>query len=116
MPHCTKQLTNNLLFANWSPELYKCILLCNSVSDIISLTPSWNLKSFATYILKIQPYISEVPVINSFENKEAFSSTSFHYFLKTNLVKVPDRFWDDRLEPKYAEDDLEFINASMKNS
>ena len=41
LPHCPKQLTNNLLWANWSPDsLNKVVVLANSFAGINERSPS----------------------------------------------------------------------------
>ncbi len=41
LPHCARQLTNNLLWSNWSPVgLEHLLIVCNSFSAIVERTPS----------------------------------------------------------------------------
>ncbi|XP_058804155.1 SRR1-like protein isoform X2 [Phymastichus coffea] len=54
MPHCSKQLTNNFLYANWSPLIHNCILLGNSWSEIECHTTDALLKQTAYHIYKLK--------------------------------------------------------------
>ncbi len=41
LPHCPRQLANNVLWANWSTkDLGRVLMLCNSFSAVVERTPS----------------------------------------------------------------------------
>ncbi|XP_057665906.1 SRR1-like protein [Diorhabda carinulata] len=99
LPHCPKQLTNNLLWANWGLNLANCIIISNSFTNIIESNSSAHLVLNAYYISKIQPYVLELAIINSFKYYEIFNDTAIHVFPKLNYV-CPD-LWKDNPEPVY---------------
>lgn len=109
LPHCPKQLSNNLLWANWGLNLGHCILIANSFSSIIEQSSSKSLKTNAEYISKICPYTLELPVINSFKYFEIFNDTAVHFFPKLNMI--PQDLWDNCVEPVYLED-VEFVTKN----
>lgn len=109
LPHCPKQLSNNLLWANWGLNLSHCIIIANSFNTIIEQSTSSVLKNSAEYVSKICPYTLELPVINSFKYFEIFNDTAVHFFPKINMI--PQDLWDQCAEPMYLED-VEFITNS----
>lgn len=109
LPHCPKQLSNNLLWANWGLNLSCCILIANSFNRIIEQLSSRILQTSAEYICKICPYTLELPVINSFKYFEIFNDTAVHFFPKLNMI--PQDLWDQCTEPIYLED-VEFVTRS----
>lgn len=106
LPHCPKQLSNNLLWANWGLTLSHCIIISNSFNSIIENSSSKILKANAEYISRICPYTLELPVINSFKYFEIFNDTAVHFFPKLNML--PQDLWDQFTEPVYLED-IEFV-------
>lgn len=109
LPHCPKQLSNNLLWSNWGLKLSKCIIIANSFTSIIENTPSRVLRKFAQYISKISPYMIELAVINSFKFYEVFNDTAIHIFPPKDIVLISEEFWEYNKEPQYSDDDIEFI-------
>jgi SRR1 len=68
LPHCPKQITNNLLYTNWNPEnIQNVFLICNSFKAIIDTTPERFLRPSAHYILEINPFVTEVEIVNDFK-------------------------------------------------
>lgn len=112
MPHCSRQLTNNFLYANWGDGLSNCILLANSFSGIVNSCLHRDVLNTAAYILRIQPYVTEIQLGNSFSHEEVFNDISIHIFTKQDLLKVPADFWNSREEPEYLVDDVEFVTAT----
>ncbi|XP_070153630.1 SRR1-like protein [Polyergus mexicanus] len=112
MPHCSRQLTNNFLYANWGVGLSNCVLLANSFSGIVDNCLSRDALNMAGYILRIRPYVTEIQLENSFAHEEAFNDLSIHIFIKQDLLKTPADFWNSREEPQYLTDDVEFIAAA----
>ncbi|EFN69759.1 SRR1-like protein [Camponotus floridanus] len=109
MPHCSRQLTNNFLYANWGEGLSNCILLANSFSGIVDSCLHRDALNMAGYILRIRPYVTEIQLENSFEYEEVFNDLSIHIFTKQDLLKTPADFWNSREEPQYLKKDVEFI-------
>lgn len=111
MPHCSKQLTNNFLYANWGNGLSNCILFTNSFSGIIDSCLHRNILNSADYILRIQPYATEIQIEN-FAFEEVFNDLNIHIFAKQDLLKVPADFWNFREKPRYLIDEIEFITIT----
>ena len=109
LPHCPKQLTNNLLWANWGPQLKHCILFSNSFAKIIETEPDRVLNNTAGYILHVSPYTTELPLTNLSEYKNIFYASSIHIFPQSKLDSVSETFWNIHEEPKYNIEDREFI-------
>lgn len=109
LPHCPKQLTNNFLWTNWGPELQNCIIFSNSFSNIIESQPKRFLTESAGYILNIFPYTEELEIDNCFRYKDIFNDTAIHIFPQEKLSCAPESFWNLCEEPKYSEDNTEFI-------
>ncbi|XP_011350015.1 SRR1-like protein isoform X2 [Ooceraea biroi] len=112
MPHCSRQLTNNFLYANWGSGLSNCILLTNSFSKIVDSCLHRDIANTAGYILRIQPYVTEIQLENSFVYEEVFNDLNVHIFTKEDLLKAPSDFWNFREEPRYLTDEVEFVAAA----
>lgn len=111
LPHCPKQLCNNLLWSNWGIQLSSCMFICNSFSKILEHTPKRLLNKSAEYILKISPYVVEFAVINNFKLYDIFNDTAIHIFPSHNINIISEDFWKHKYEPCYSDDDIEFITA-----
>lgn len=111
MPHCSRQLMNNFLYANWGDGLCNCILLANSFAGIIDNCLHRDILNTASYILRIRPYVTEIRLDNTFVYEEVFSDLNIHIFTRENLLNVPSDFWNSREEPRYLKQELEFITA-----
>jgi hypothetical protein len=110
LPHCPKQITNNLLFSNWTPDqLSKVFLICNSFKTIIETTPERILRPNAHFILEISPFAEEKKIENNFRFTDIFNDFAIINFPSEKLEKAAKSFWSDRLEPKYSEEDLELV-------
>ncbi|CRK90872.1 CLUMA_CG004562, isoform A [Clunio marinus] len=116
LPHCPKQLTNNLLFSNWDPKyLANIFLISNSFQRIITKTPERFLRPSANFILEVNPFVSEVEIENSFELNTCFNDTSIHSFTPTKLDTASANLWINPSQPTYIEEDLEIVlNGSKK--
>jgi len=110
LPHCPKQITNNLLFTNWNPEnIQNLTLICNSFTSIVQSAPERFLRPNAHFILEIQPFVSELEVENNFRFTDIFNDFSIHSFASEKLKNLPTTYWSDPPDPKYSEEDLELI-------
>lgn len=110
LPHCPKQITNNLLFANWTPEQIKNVfLICNSFKTIIETTPERFLRPNAHFILEISPFASETGIENNFRFTDIFNDFSVISFPVSKLELIPSSLWLDHPLPVYTEEDLELI-------
>jgi hypothetical protein len=130
LPHCPKQLTNNILWANWQPETLGSIdpisvdkpcvhglyILGNSFERITSSLPDRILKESAEYILLASKYVFETKVDNCFKFSDIFNDTSLHSFSIDKLPPSSDPIWQFAITkgpPIYEQEDKEFI---QKNS
>lgn len=109
LPHCPKQLTNNILWKNWGLYLKNIILIGNSFDSLISSTPERILKSNAEFILKINPFVKELHLENNFKYSDIFNDTSIHLFEKDKIESLEIEFWENISEPTYNKEDTEFI-------
>lgn len=109
LPHCPKQLTNNILWKNWGLQLQNIILIGNSFDSLISSTPERILKSNAEFLLKINPFVRELHLENNFKYSDIFNDTSIHLFLKDKIENLEIDFWENISEPNYKKEDTEFI-------
>lgn len=105
LPHCPKQLTNNLLFSNWKPCLLENILvISNSMENISGSLRNSHVK----FISAVVDYniLKEVKLKNNFKFSDIFNDLSIHTF------EVPEHIDQDiwmMPRPVYDEDDVEFI-------
>lgn len=109
LPHCPKQLTNNILWKNWGLQLQNIILIGNSFDSLICSTPERILKSNAEFILKINPFVRELFLENNFKFSDIFNDTSIHLFEKDKIENIEIDFWENISEPIYKKEDTEFI-------
>ncbi|XP_015179375.1 PREDICTED: SRR1-like protein isoform X1 [Polistes dominula] len=116
MPHCPRQLINNFLYSNWSENLSNCVLVTNSFSDIVEQSLKWHLMTFAKYILRIYPYMTEIKLENDFEFVEVFYATSIHIFSEEKLKQISADFWLDKETPQYPSKYIEFTPADKTNT
>nr|CAG4652238.1 EOG090X0FII [Triops cancriformis] len=105
LPHCPKQLTNNLLYSNWSPQaLSNSILLANSFSHIVDSTLNRILQEEAPHVLRISPYVEETPLpVEVFHLDDVFNHLSVHSFPLAKLTALSEEFWLDSPEPVYPD-------------
>lgn len=109
LPHCPKQLTNNLLWKNWNPQLSQLSMVCNSFGKLIESTPQRFLEKDANYITRIAPHTKEICIINNFQYNDIFNDTSLHTFC---INEIPPEFWKLNTEPVYA-DSVELISRDL---
>ncbi|KAG4080286.1 hypothetical protein HA402_010778 [Bradysia odoriphaga] len=104
LPHCPKQLINNLLWKNWSANaLRRIVLICNSFQAIVQQTPISCLGQDAGYISRIERHTTEFSLRNSFEHRNVFNDIAIHFF---NADNYEDNFFDHQLEPSYDTSEL----------
>lgn len=104
LPHCPKQLLNNLLWSNWD-NLDFVYIIGNSFKNI-NLNFSANQLQSVKYIQQVSDVIKETNIKNSFQYKDIFNNLSFHRFELTK--KLPPK---SPTVPKYSED-LEFVQKN----
>jgi hypothetical protein len=117
-PHCPKNLTNNLLWSNWTKtSLSKVFLLSNSFERIISNLPARLLKQEGVeFILRASGCVKETPVQNNYHLNDVFNDTSIHSFPEKNLSEKKDHeFWERGEAPVYEELDPEFVTNQEKS-
>ena len=104
LPHCPKQLTNNLLFSNWKPRLLENILvISNSLTNISESVQSSNVK-FIHAVVE-HNILEEKRLKNSFKFSDIFNDLSLHSFTVNNEKDI----WQ-MPRPLYDEADVEFIS------
>uniref|UniRef100_A0A182P3W2 SRR1 domain-containing protein n=1 Tax=Anopheles epiroticus TaxID=199890 RepID=A0A182P3W2_9DIPT len=110
LPHCPKQIVNNLLWKNWHPDrLANVVLLCNSFNTVVNNNPDRLLRVNAGYILRAVDLFQEVPLRNTFRFGDVFNDTSLHYLSDERTSE--QGVWDcSNEEPWYEEEDLELIS------
>ncbi|XP_003708542.2 SRR1-like protein isoform X1 [Megachile rotundata] len=113
MPHCSIYLTNNFLYTNWSKKLSKCILLTNSFSIVTDNLIKANRSVSLDYVLRIRPYVTEIPLRNNFTYKDVFSDLNIHIFLEENINAIPQSFWNKRDEPCYQGTEIHYLTAAQ---
>uniref|UniRef100_A0A182MFH0 SRR1-like domain-containing protein n=1 Tax=Anopheles culicifacies TaxID=139723 RepID=A0A182MFH0_9DIPT len=112
LPHCPKQIVNNLLWKNWDAHrLANVVLLCNSFSTVVNNNPDRLLRHNAGYILRAADLYREVPLRNSFRFTDIFNDTSLHYLPDGAVNSHID--WDCTEEPSYEQHDLELISKEV---
>lgn len=94
LPHCPKELFNNLLFSNWSVEnLENCLVYGNSLEKLKLSTPKRFLEPFY-YLVNSESIAEEIEVPNNFTFTDIFNDLSLHYFPARLLSCVESSFWE----------------------
>jgi len=102
LPHCPRELSNNLLYANWDSYLLQnCIIFANSFEKIRINTPRRFLTDYH-YLLQAENIVSESAVVNNFHFPDIFNDLSIHTFHCDQLDSVPSNFWNCP-EPIYSD-------------
>lgn len=110
LPHCPKQLLNNLLWANWDEViLTSCVIISNSIDLTVTSAPDRILNKEAYYVQKISPYVLEKKLSDDFIYNDVFNDMALHTFPVEKLKELEDTFWVRGKEPSYDNDELEFI-------
>lgn len=109
-PHCLKELSNNLLWKNWSPEkLTNVILISNGFKSIVDLNPSRTLRESANYLLIIQQFVEEKTLKNIYRFDKVFNDLSIHIFPKHIFENISADLWEQNQEPVYGDFGEELI-------
>jgi len=112
LPHCPKQLSNNLLFSNWSASALENLVICsNSFQNIIDRNSAKVLAENASFIVSVtdKNLVNEVPLMNTFKYNDVFNDLSVHSFQVPN--SLPTDFWKSS-KPVYEPGDTEFIRRA----
>ena len=106
LPHCPKQLTNNLLFSNWKPSLIENILvISNSMTNISESVRKSHVKLVSAVVE--HNILEEKKLSNSFKFSDIFNDLSLHSFkVRDNIDK---EMWQ-MPRPVYDDVDIEFIS------
>jgi SRR1 len=116
LPHCPKQISNNILWRNWSKEsLERTILIGNSFSNILTATPLRLLEKTGGYIVRIEKFCTEIPLRNNFRFTDIFNDTSIHIFESSKLAAITESDWLNADEPKYTDEDSELITSPLNS-
>lgn len=113
LPHCPKQLTNNLLWKNWNKNLSKCIIIGNSFEKIIESNSARYLKENLPFVYHASSFIREFKLDNCFKFQDIFNDLSLHLFLEEDIVHLTENIASEKEEPSYQENDIEFITQSI---
>ena len=110
LPHCPKQMTNNLLFSNWEPRLLSNLfLISNSLSNINNYQDLYFIQTASR-----EKFVEEICLKNIFKYQDIFNDLSLHWF--STYHSSPDSsVWINITQPQYNDDDVEFITASKRS-
>jgi len=109
-PHCSSQLVNNFIWANWNTSIHSCIVLSNSFSAVINRNSETTVASLAC-LRDIAKIVEESPVVDSYEIDSVFNDLSVHTFPTGNIVDL--NFWQPRPEPNYEGETIEFCQKEV---
>lgn len=112
LPHCPRELSNNLLFANWDPySLQNCIIYSNSFDSLRLHTPARFLINYE-YLVRAAQLVEEFVVPNTFRFQDVFNDLNLHIFPARLVKQAPPEFWDSPRRPVYPEGaESELVNA-----
>jgi len=106
LPHCPKQMTNNLLFSNWKPRLLSNLfLISNSLSNINGDKDLYFIRTVISENL-----VQERSLKNIFKYLDIFNDLSLHLF-NTSKTSPDSPLWSNFSKPQYNDHDVEFITA-----
>ncbi|XP_063848983.1 SRR1-like protein [Scylla paramamosain] len=113
LPHCGKELYNNLLWTNWNPSLLsRCVIVGNSFSTIVQNVPTRTLKEHYMFIYQAQDMFKELPLTSLVDYDDVFNDVNIHIPCHNILNKSPE-FWLENKEPKYENCDVEIVRKKM---
>lgn len=118
MPHCPKQLLNNLLWTNWDKVILdSCVIFCNSIDEVLTITPNKIINKVAYYINKISPHVlMEKQFCNDFMYDDVFNDMALHLFPKEKLKDLERNFWKRDNVPSYDVDEGSFAEQFSRMS
>lgn len=116
VPHCPKQLVNNLLWKNWGKSLSHCVIIGNSFKKIFESNSNRFLEGNLTYIFHASSIVTEIEIDNNFKFSDIFNDLSIHYFLKEDIDRLSDPILNFTEEPKYQKEDIEFVTSSFSRN
>ncbi|XP_071539369.1 SRR1-like protein [Panulirus ornatus] len=115
MPHCGKELYNNLLWANWNPiSLPQCIIIGNSFGSIVQNVPSRILKQHYKFIYVAERLFKEYPLKSLVEYDDIFNDMSIHVLPAPTANEQEKGIWCKVSEPKYDECDVEIVRVDIE--
>ena len=96
MPHCENVHYDNLLRANWHPDLLPRLLLVgNSLSSIALKLPTSQLRQFS-FVERAAPHATErAERIDEADLLPPFNDTAVQWFEAAVLRALPAYFWDE---------------------
>jgi hypothetical protein len=112
VPHGGKPLYNNILWANWGPNLKNVVIFGNSFASYQERMPLHQLESEASFIAQIIPLTNEIRLRSWCDRDDIFNDMSLHYFLDDQLCKQPSSFWNNCKEPIYEENNMEIVSST----
>lgn len=102
MPHCGKELYNNLLWANWTPyALPLCIIIGNSFTSIINKLPTRFMKQHYHFIQEASSITKEYPIGSLTDYDDVFNDMSIHIVPVESIKSKTKDFWLKNKEPTY---------------
>lgn len=119
MPHCSWEMYNNLLWANWSAEeLSNVIVIGNDVRDLNSFLPDSRFRSKYSYLhAALRQGLAElwrIPALTA-HNTE-FVCSAVMWFPRARLQQQVEALWADCERPEYGEDCVELVKATKTST
>lgn len=108
--HCSSQLVNNFLWANWNSGLDNSVVLSNSFSTVIQRNDEATVQSLAC-LRDVLKATRERIIEDTYDVQNVFNDLSVHTFLPDRTTN-PD-FWSARPEPNYTGQIVEFCTKDV---
>lgn len=109
LPHCGKELYNNLLWANWSASSIPfCVIVGNSFRSIVQNVPTRLMRQHYRYIYHAKDMFKELPLESLVEDGDIFNEVNMHIPC-CNILRRCSEFWSENREPKYEDCDVEIV-------
>ncbi|XP_014250930.1 SRR1-like protein isoform X2 [Cimex lectularius] len=86
LPHCPRELFNNILLANWGESLANCIIAGNNLASIVESTPSRSLKNEFPYLVNSFEHAEIIEVKNTFQFLDVFNDMAVHVFPNKKIL------------------------------
>ncbi|BES94384.1 SRR1 [Nesidiocoris tenuis] len=94
LPHCPRFVYENLLRANWGPDLSKCVIFGDDLLSIADKLPTRTLKDNLPFIHGCQPFVEVFPIENNFKFDDVFNDLAVHIFSPSKLASVDPETWN----------------------